>query len=150
MAKKAVAHLNHGKSDGDSLSSDHNIISAPFSTCTFLAHLFTKILKHGFMPLSLRDATFQLIPKGSKDPSLSANYRGIALASSLIKVLEWSILLTWGRYFTQVTCSLDSSLVTLPLFAYPILYEVKGNAHTSHTLVITMVQVSTAVHQVDV
>ena len=52
------------------------------------------------MPLSFRDATIQPIPKGSKDPSLSANYRGIALASSLSKVMEWSILLTWELFFT--------------------------------------------------
>ena len=58
------------------------------------------MLRHGFMPLSFRDATIQPIPKGSKDPSLSANYRGIALASSLSKVMEWSILLTWELFFT--------------------------------------------------
>ena len=47
------------------------------------------------MPKAFCDAMVQPIPKGSKDPSQSANYRGIALASSLSKVLEWSILLTW-------------------------------------------------------
>ena len=52
------------------------------------------------MPLSFRDATIQPIPKGSKDPSLSASYCGIALASSLSKVMEWSILLTWESFFT--------------------------------------------------
>ncbi len=51
------------------------------------------------MPVAFRDAIIQPIPKGSKDPSMSANYRGIALASSLSKVLEWSILLTWNHYF---------------------------------------------------
>jgi len=52
------------------------------------------------MPSTIRDAVVQPIPKGSKDPSVSANYRGIALASSLSKVLEWSILLKWNSYFT--------------------------------------------------
>ena len=50
------------------------------------------------MPSVLRDATIQPIPKGSKDPSLSANYNGIVLASSLGKVLEWSILTTLSQY----------------------------------------------------
>ena len=49
------------------------------------------------MPSLLRDTMIQTIPK---DPSLSANYRGIALTSSLSKVLEWSILLAWEHYFT--------------------------------------------------
>ena len=51
------------------------------------------------MPAAFHDAVIQPIPKGSKDPSVSTNYRGIALASSLSKVLEWSILLTWNHYF---------------------------------------------------
>ena len=95
----AIGKLKRGKSDGDTLMSNH-IIEAPSSICQFLARLFTSMLRHGFMPLSFRDATIQPIPKGSKDPSLSANYRGIALASSLSKVMEWSILLTWELFFT--------------------------------------------------
>ena len=82
-----IGKLKRGKSDGDTLMSDH-IIEAPSSICQFLARLFTSMLRHGFMPLSFRDATIQPIPKGSKDPSLSAYYRGIALASSLSKVME--------------------------------------------------------------
>ncbi len=67
--------------------------------CESVALLFTSVLRHGFMPASFCNATIQPIPKGTKDPSLSANYRGIVLASSLSKVLEWSILLTWKQYF---------------------------------------------------
>lgn len=52
------------------------------------------------MPPSIRDAIIQPIPKGSKDPSVAANYRGIALASSLSKVLEWSVLINWSCYLT--------------------------------------------------
>ena len=40
------------------------------------------------------------ISKWSKDPTLSANYRGTSLTSSLSKILEWSILTTWSDYFT--------------------------------------------------
>lgn len=94
----AIGKLKRGKIDGCTLVSDH-VIEAPHSICPFLARLFTSVLRHGFMPVSLRDAIIQPIPKGSKDPSISANYRGIALASSLSKVLEWSVLLTWEQYF---------------------------------------------------
>ena len=95
---EAIGKLRHGKIGGDTLASDH-ILNAPASLHQFLARLFTTLLRHGFMPTALRDATIQPIPKGSKDPSHSANYRGIALASSLSKVLEWSILITWNEFF---------------------------------------------------
>ena len=53
------------------------------------------------MPTALRDAIIQPIPKGTKDPSLSSNYCGIALASSFSKIFEWSILLTWNYFYTS-------------------------------------------------
>ena len=52
------------------------------------------------MPAAFHDATIQPISKGSKDPSVSSNYRGIALASSLSKVLEWSIFFSWSQFFS--------------------------------------------------
>ena len=97
--REAIGKLKRGKSDGGSLVSDH-IIEAPTAICDFLARVFTSVLRHGFMPAAFRDATIQPIPKGSKDPSASSNYRGIALASSLSKVLEWSILLSWKQFFS--------------------------------------------------
>ena len=51
------------------------------------------------MPTVFRDAIIQPIPKGTKDPSLSFNYRGTVSASSLSKIIEWFILLTWNCYF---------------------------------------------------
>lgn len=48
---------------------------------------------------SYHSYNIQPIPKGGKDPFLSVNYRGIGLASSLSKVLEWSILPSWNQYF---------------------------------------------------
>ena len=64
------------------------------------------------MPLSFQDATIQPIPKGSKDPSSSANYRGIAPLS----VKSWS-----GPFFSPgshsslpVTYSLGLSQAFLP------------------------------------
>ena len=96
----AIGKLKCGKSDGDTFMSDH-IIEAPSSICQLVARLFTSMLRHGFMPLAFQDATIQPIPKGSKDPSLSENYCGIALASSLSKVMKWSIPLTLRSFFTN-------------------------------------------------
>ena len=46
---------------------------------SFLSHLFTLILRHGYMPKALRDCLLIPIPKPNKDPSLSDNYRSIGL-----------------------------------------------------------------------
>ena len=98
VIQEAIGKLKRGKVGGDSLVSDH-ILFAPASLHQLLSRLFTALLSHGFMPTALSDATIQPIPKGSKDPTLSANYRGIALRLSLSKVLNWSILTTWNDYF---------------------------------------------------
>ena len=98
IIKQAIGKLKRSKPDGSSLVSDH-VIEAPPLIFPFLAQLFTPLMRHGFMPTVFRDAIIQPIPKGSKDPSLSFNYRGIVLASSLSKIFEWSILLTWNCYF---------------------------------------------------
>ena len=60
----AIGKLKGGKSYGDTLMSDY-ITEAPSPICQFLAHLFTSMLRHGFMPLSFRDAIIQQIPKES-------------------------------------------------------------------------------------
>ena len=64
------------------LVSDH-IIEALTAISHLLARLFTAVLRHGYIPSPIRDTIIQPIPKGSKDLSTSANYRGIALASLL-------------------------------------------------------------------
>ena len=48
------------------------------------------------MPKPIRNCT---IPKGNKDPSLSDNYRPIALAPTLSKALEWCIFLSYPDHF---------------------------------------------------
>ena len=51
------------------------------------------------MPELLRDCILVPIPKGNKDPTVSDNYRPIALASTLSKALEWCILLSYPDLF---------------------------------------------------
>ena len=46
----------------------------------------------------LRNCTLIPVSKPGKDPAKSDNYRPIALAPNLSKVLEWSILLQFGSY----------------------------------------------------
>ncbi len=57
------------------------------------------MLRHGYAAEVLRDAIILPIRKGNKDPTSSSNYRGIALASSLSKLLELCILLVYPDSF---------------------------------------------------
>jgi len=95
---EAFSHLKCGKSDSGSLSSDHLIYALP-AISSSLASPFTAILRHGFMPELLRDCMLVPIPKGNKDPTISDNYRPIALVSTLSKALEWCILLSYPDHF---------------------------------------------------
>ncbi len=76
---EAFSHLKRGKADGTSLVSDL-LIYALSAVCTSVASLFTGILRHGYMPESIRNWILVPIPKGDKDPAKSDNYRPIALA----------------------------------------------------------------------
>ena len=77
--RSAFCLLKHHKNDGTDLSSDHLILALP-AIELFAADLFTSILRHGYMPAVLHDCILVPIPKGNKDPTLSDNYRPIALA----------------------------------------------------------------------
>ena len=99
MVDEAISHLKRGKSDGSSLSSNHFISAAPVLN-VFISRLFTVILRHGYIPSNIRDCILQLIPKPGKDPSSSDNYRPIALAPTLSKILEWCILIAYHSAFS--------------------------------------------------
>ena len=76
------------KNDGTNLSSNHFIRALP-AIELFVADLFTSILRHGYMPTVLCDCILVPISKGNKDPTLSDDYRPVALAPTLSKALEW-------------------------------------------------------------
>ena len=90
--------LGKDKSDGSSVSSNLLILASPM-LFSFLSELFTVILRHGYMPETLRDCTLVPIPKPFKDPTLSDSYRPITLAPNLSKVLERCILSQFGYCF---------------------------------------------------
>ena len=94
---ESIVHLKNGKKDSTTLSSDH-LKSACCIVSDPLSDFFTSVLRHGYMPSALRDCTLIPIPKGLKDPSDSNNYRAIALASTLSKVLERIILSKYSSF----------------------------------------------------
>ena len=101
---------------GKSLMSDH-VLFAPLSLAAKLAGLFTSLLRNGHAAVCLRDSIIQPIPKGSKDPAKSSNYRGIALASCLSKLLELCILLIFPDYFNTSGSQLASRKDALQICA---------------------------------
>ena len=84
-----------------SLSSDH-VVNASIPLEQFLAPIFTACFRHGHVPAAFQDAIAQPILKGAdKDPALSSNYRGIALASPFSKLMEWCIILMYAEYLVS-------------------------------------------------
>jgi len=73
----------------------------------FVANPFTSVLCHGYMPATLCDCILVPIPKGNKDPTSSENFCPVALAPSLSKTLEWSILLLYPNQFTSSDLQFD-------------------------------------------
>ena len=94
----AISQIKMHKSDSCGLFSEH-LKSSASAISESLAVFFTTILRHGYMPKAFRDCVLIPIPKGSKDASCSKNYRAIALASSLSKVLERVLLLKYQSFF---------------------------------------------------
>ena len=54
---EALSHLKLGKSDGTALISNH-FICASSVLSAFLSKLFTAMLRHGYVPKSLRDCSY--------------------------------------------------------------------------------------------
>ena len=96
---EAFSHIKCGKSDDSNLTSDHFLSAAP-AVNSFLASFFTSILRHGYLPKSLRNCVLVPIPKGRKDPSCSGNYRPIALAPTISELFEWAVLITFSSHFS--------------------------------------------------
>ena len=96
----AIECIAARKSDASGLSSEHLKLAAPVIS-DFVSALFTAILRHGYMPKCFRDCTLVPIPKSGKDASCSDNYRPIALASTLSKVLEYIILEKYSKFFVS-------------------------------------------------
>ena len=91
--ERCIAKLKNGKSNGmDNVSSEHLKNCNP-RLVSMLALCFTKMFSHGYLPANM--LSVQLVPIiKSKSGLISSkdNYRPIAIASVLSKVLEFIIL----------------------------------------------------------
>ena len=99
MVADAMSCLKRFKSDGTPISSKHLLYAAPAIT-NFFSSFFTVILRHGYMPKALADCILVPSLKSNKHPTFSDNYRPIALAPNLSKILEWCILQRYGNFLS--------------------------------------------------
>lgn len=98
MVTKAIKQLKKDKQDGDVGFNSNHLLYAPQSIHCLLAKLFTAILAHHYMPKTLLNTTLLSFIKDYQGNICSSeNFRGIALTSSINKVLDWIILHNFGN-----------------------------------------------------
>ena len=86
--------IRPGKGDHEKYLTTDNLIRAPDNLFVHLANFFRGILIHGTINSSLLIGAIVLLVKDKKGAiDDSANYRGIALSSVLLKVFDWIVLL---------------------------------------------------------
>ena len=97
---EAIARLKSGKSDAEGVCSEH-MIMASSALANPLAMFFTSLLRHGYISQCLRDCVLVPLPKRNKDITCSQNYRPIALASTLSKILEHLICMKFAAFLSS-------------------------------------------------
>lgn len=85
---RAITQLKNGKArDSSNLSAEH-LKLLPDKAIDILVNVFQNIVRERNIPISLKSAYKLMIPKPGKDSRIMDNYRGITIASILLKVLE--------------------------------------------------------------
>ena len=88
MVNEAIATLKSNKTDGSHINTSL-LINSSHLFKTMLTLLFNAMLIHGYTAENLLSSTLVSIPKSMRASLTSSdNYRGIALCSSIIKVLD--------------------------------------------------------------
>ena len=101
ILEQAIGKLKLDKSDGDKGLYSNLVINAPLCWKNILAKLLGSMISHGHNPDDIILSTLSSLPKSlASDLCNSRNYRGIALTSSVNKVLEWIIILKHGDTLT--------------------------------------------------
>ena len=91
--KKIVKNLANNKAQGVDCIPNEFYKYAPMNIITFLSIIFNAFLKHCFLPTALMNVLIvPLLKSKLKDPSSSANYRPIAIATAASKIFENIVL----------------------------------------------------------
>ena len=94
IIKQGVKKLKQCKSDGDVGYNSSHLMHASNLYFEHLANLFSAMFVHGHQAAPLLQATIISLPKDySKSLSNDSNYRGIALCSSIAKLVDLIVML---------------------------------------------------------
>ena len=97
---KAIQKLKSENLDGDKGRCSNLVINSPTSWRLWLKALIECMIMHGHYARELLLLTLCSLPKTKVgDVCNSENYRGIAFTSCVNKVLDWVILIRYGRNF---------------------------------------------------
>ena len=97
-----VDNLECGKSAGPDKICDEHLKFSNDKISTLIALCFTVCLSHSYLPTALIQTTIVPIVKNkSGNLSDSNNYRPIALATIVSKILEFVILIKCGEYLSS-------------------------------------------------
>ena len=89
---RIVKFLKRGKAPGpDNIHNEVLRLGTTTSLFHHLARLFTSSIQIGYIPTAWKLATFRMLLKPDKLPSLTTSYRPISLMSSIMKLFEWVI-----------------------------------------------------------
>ena len=81
--------LKQGKAPGpDNIHNEVLRLGTTTSLFHHLARLFTSSIQIGYIPTAWKLATFRMLLKPDKLPSLATSYRPISLMSSIMKLFE--------------------------------------------------------------
>ena len=98
---EAISLLKSRKSDAFGVTSEDLKYASP--VIANVISFFTAILRHGYMPLSVRDSVLVPILEGNKDATDSSNYRPIALSSTFSKIVQRLILSRYESVFATTS-----------------------------------------------
>ena len=102
VVKAAIKKLKNDKSDVSGTFTSDCLKSAPALFHEHLSRLFQAFLIHGYISHDLLICALSPIVKDPNgDISSSKNYRGIAISSLILKVLDNCILLLFGQFLSN-------------------------------------------------
>ena len=124
----AVKQMKARKSDiSGGYTSDASLI-APDTMFEHLATVFRSWLVHGKGSHNILSCAFlPLLKSSQKDPALTASYRAIAGSSLILKVLEKTILLLWGKLLSSDGLQFGYNTASSTTQASWLVHEVLGH-----------------------
>lgn len=101
LVQMAMNQLSLNKAPGPDNILSEMIAFAPLSLAVHLSLFFRSCERHAYLPEGLSEAHIHPVPKPHKNPSVFENYRPITIGSTLGKVFERCIFLSYREQLTS-------------------------------------------------